>query len=324
MLDHSFESAPLTGLSKSLLCMKRNKAFDHHGWTVESARILLGDARVWQCIENWLTHSCRFGMQREDPYLSALFILLAQEDALAPLFKDKQWALGESNSTTKFVYAVCEAMRQNPEHCSIQVDLENAFPSVDRAFLRDTFHHYGLEHASLLSRYITAPRTPWFAGATQPLYATHRVIQGDPLSTSLFALALLRCTELAAPHMPPATELRAYVDDAVLTVHPSQAAIAWQALENALASANLRIKAPKCRLWLQQEHACESESHPLSTIVEACADTRGLHLVGIRATAWSDAPLPLGAPAFVQEHLATGAASLTARAKVLTSTMLIA
>eukprot|EP00971_Amphidinium_carterae_P336021 6472151-Amphidinium_carterae.3 len=113
--------------------------------------------------------------------------------------------------------------------------------------------------------------------------------------------------------MPPNAELRAYVDDAVLTVHPCQAAEAWQALEDALASANLHIKAPKCRLWLQQEHACDA--HPLSTIVEACADTRGLHLVGIRATAWSDAPLPLGGPAFVQEHLATAAASLTARAK---------
>eukprot|EP00971_Amphidinium_carterae_P029499 580791-Amphidinium_carterae.4 len=56
MLDHSFESAPLIGLSKSLLRMKRNKAFDHHGWTAESARILLGDARAWQCCENWLTH----------------------------------------------------------------------------------------------------------------------------------------------------------------------------------------------------------------------------------------------------------------------------
>eukprot|EP00971_Amphidinium_carterae_P294064 5838792-Amphidinium_carterae.1 len=54
MLDHSFEAAPLAGLSQSLLRMKRNKAFDHHGWTVESARVLLSDARLWQCIENWL------------------------------------------------------------------------------------------------------------------------------------------------------------------------------------------------------------------------------------------------------------------------------
>eukprot|EP00971_Amphidinium_carterae_P204815 4064841-Amphidinium_carterae.1 len=45
MLDHSFEAAPLAGLSQSLLRMKRNKAFDHHGWTVESARVLLSDAR---------------------------------------------------------------------------------------------------------------------------------------------------------------------------------------------------------------------------------------------------------------------------------------
>eukprot|EP00971_Amphidinium_carterae_P311854 6198854-Amphidinium_carterae.1 len=351
MLDNSFESAPLTGLSKSLLRMKRNKAFDHHGWTAESARVLLGDARVWQCIENWLTHlaavecnesilqvlhSCKCVPLRKAqngvrpiliPTLWAKLIsssiLQAQEEALVPLFRDKQWALGESNSTTKFVYAVCEAMRQHPEYCSIQVDLENAFPSLDRAFLRDTFSHYGLEHAHLLSRYITAPRTPWFAGAKQPLYATHRgLIQGDPLSTSLFALALLRCTELAAPQMPPNAELRAYVDDAVLTMHPEHAAEAWQALEDALASANLRIKAPKCRLWLQQGHACDV--HPLSTIVQACADTRGLHLVGIRATAWSDAPLPLGGPAFVQEHLATAATSLTARAKVLTTTMLVA
>eukprot|EP00971_Amphidinium_carterae_P221588 4398562-Amphidinium_carterae.1 len=55
MHDHSFESATLAGLAKSLLRMKRNKTFDHHGWTAESARILLANARVWQCAENWLT-----------------------------------------------------------------------------------------------------------------------------------------------------------------------------------------------------------------------------------------------------------------------------
>eukprot|EP00971_Amphidinium_carterae_P063711 1260884-Amphidinium_carterae.1 len=186
-----------------------------------------------ECNERVLTslHSCRCVPLRKPhngvrpiliPTLWAKLIsssiLLAQEDALAPLFKNKQWALGESNSTTKFVYAVCEAMRQHPEHCSIQVDLENAFPCVDRAFLRETFRFYGLEHEHLLSRYISAPRTPWFAGDDQPLHAIHRgLIQGDPLSTSLFALALLRCTDLAAPRLPPDTDLRAYVDDAVLT-----------------------------------------------------------------------------------------------------------
>eukprot|EP00971_Amphidinium_carterae_P286757 5693333-Amphidinium_carterae.1 len=113
--------------------MKRNKAFDHHGWTAESARVLLGDARVWQCIENWLTHlaamecnesvlrtlhSCKCVPMRKAqngvrpiliPTLWAKLIsssiLQAQEEALVPLFRDKQWALGESNSTTKFVYA---------------------------------------------------------------------------------------------------------------------------------------------------------------------------------------------------------------------------
>eukprot|EP00971_Amphidinium_carterae_P205215 4072654-Amphidinium_carterae.1 len=56
MHDHSFDSAPLAGLDKSLLKMKRNKAFDHHGWTAESARIFLSDARVWHYMEAWLTH----------------------------------------------------------------------------------------------------------------------------------------------------------------------------------------------------------------------------------------------------------------------------
>eukprot|EP00971_Amphidinium_carterae_P327925 6459527-Amphidinium_carterae.4 len=60
--------------------------------------------------------------------------------------------------------------------------------------------------------------------------------------------------------MPDGTELRSYVDDAVLTVHQQHAAAACQALEEALATANQRIKAPKCRLWLQQEHPCDE--HP--------------------------------------------------------------
>eukprot|EP00971_Amphidinium_carterae_P027562 543033-Amphidinium_carterae.1 len=49
----------------------------------------------------------------------------SREDALAPLFSCKQWALDESNLTTKFVYAVCETMQQQPEFCAIQIDLEN-------------------------------------------------------------------------------------------------------------------------------------------------------------------------------------------------------
>eukprot|EP00971_Amphidinium_carterae_P341975 6481082-Amphidinium_carterae.1 len=107
--------------------------------------------------------------------------------------------------------------------------------------------------------------------------------------------------EDAHSSMPPSARLVAYVDDCVLLVHPDEASAAWAALERELPAASLSIKASKSRLWLQQHHPCDAP--PLSNIVAAHPDTRGLHLVGIRATSWEDTPLPLGMPAFVQEHL---------------------
>eukprot|EP00971_Amphidinium_carterae_P105228 2083839-Amphidinium_carterae.1 len=92
--------------------------------------------------------------------------------------------------------------------------------------------------------------------------------------------------------MPAGAVVRAHVDDAVLMVRPQDAPRAWKALKDGLSQACLCIKAPKCSIWLQQKHPCDC--HPLSTITAACPDVRGLHLAGIRTTAWTEVPLPLG------------------------------
>eukprot|EP00971_Amphidinium_carterae_P005643 112040-Amphidinium_carterae.1 len=125
--------------------------------------------------------------------------------------------------------------------------------------------------------------------------------------------------EDAKARMPPSARLVAYVDDCVLLVHPDEAAEAWAALEQELTAASLQIKASKSRLWLQQHHPCDAP--PLSTIVAAHPDTRGLHLVGIRATSWDDTPLPIGMPSFVQEHLQDAASKLQTRCQILRTTL---
>eukprot|EP00971_Amphidinium_carterae_P131006 2595498-Amphidinium_carterae.1 len=70
--------------------------------------------------------------------------------------------------------------------------------------------------------------------------------------------------------------------------------------------------------------ACGSSSSIMSAmcirfqpIVAVYPDTRGLHLVGMRATAWTEVPLPLGIPAFVQKHLASAAGKLRDRCAIL-------
>eukprot|EP00971_Amphidinium_carterae_P251329 4989109-Amphidinium_carterae.1 len=164
-------------------------------------------------------------------------------------------------------------MRQNPALCAIQIDLQNAFPSLDRQHLVSAMQQFNLEHASLLARYILPPRTAWLAGTQQHVPPTHSgLVQGDPLSTALFALALLKCMEDAKRNMPQSARLVAYVDDCVLLVHPDEAGAAWTALESELTAASLKIKASKSRLWLQQHHPCDAP--PLSTIVAAHPDTR--------------------------------------------------
>eukprot|EP00971_Amphidinium_carterae_P076350 1507623-Amphidinium_carterae.1 len=76
---------------------------------------------------------------------------------------------------------------------------------------------FGLDHADLLARYILPPRTAWLAGAQQQVPPTQSgLVQWDPLSTALFALALLKCMEDAKARMPPSARLVAYVDDCVL------------------------------------------------------------------------------------------------------------
>eukprot|EP00971_Amphidinium_carterae_P032807 645834-Amphidinium_carterae.1 len=127
--------------------------------------------------------------------------------------------------------------------------------------------------------------------------------------------------EDAKEHVPPTAKLCAYVDDCVLLVHEAAAA-AWSALEQQLTAASLQIKASKSRLWLQQHHPCDAP--PLSTIVAAHPDTRGLHLVGIRATSWEETPLPLGMPSFVQEHLQDAACKLQKRCQILRTTLHVA
>eukprot|EP00971_Amphidinium_carterae_P101773 2014243-Amphidinium_carterae.1 len=99
-------------------------------------------------------------------------------------------------------------MRRDPSLCAIQIDLQNAFPSLDRQHLIGAMQQFGLDNTDLLARYILPPRTAWLAGAPRQVPPTQSgLVQGDPLSTALFALALLKCMEDAKDHMPPSAKL---------------------------------------------------------------------------------------------------------------------
>eukprot|EP00971_Amphidinium_carterae_P082612 1634162-Amphidinium_carterae.2 len=288
MAERSNPPSLLHGLDKSILRRKRGKSTDQYGWTAEAARALLVGAG------NMCTPLSDSAWMQVRPSLWAKLLsstlLQLQQQQLEPLFAERQWALGLDNPTTRCVYSISEAMRQNPSLCAIQIDLENAFPTLSRAHAVRAMEHFQLEHTSMLARCILPPRTAWIAGTLQQVPPTHSgVVQGDPLSTALFALALRKCMEDAQRSMPPSARLVAYVDDCVLLVHPDEASTAWTALERELTAASLNIKTSKSRLWLQQHHPCDVP--PLSTIVAAHPDTRGLHLVGIRATSWEDTPL---------------------------------
>ena len=113
------------------------------------------------------------------------------------------------------------ALYTEPDTALMQIDLENAFGSLNRTSITQAAAHVGDPQLQVwIEAFLKAPNwviTPWAARASAdaPVMSptADGLAQGDPLSALLFSLTI---TSILKEAVPAPLRFAAYIDDAVI------------------------------------------------------------------------------------------------------------
>ncbi|CAI5497873.1 unnamed protein product [Closterium sp. Naga37s-1] len=228
---------------------------------------------------------------------AALF--LAAEKArehFAPL----QFGVAIAGGIEAAVHTARTYLEENTGAVALQIDLANAFNTVERAAVFEGLKGTTLEIMVPLVRLsYGAPSALHLDHAfhTPPLQSACGVRQGDPLGPLLFAASIHPCL-VAAAEAHPEVVILAYADDITLLGEAAACTRAFTHLTSALLSLGLEHNPEKCAAW----SAAHVDLASLPQHVPFSAD-------GIRVLGSPIGPQP-GCAAMVQERLSAAAEPL--------------
>ncbi|CAI5980243.1 unnamed protein product [Closterium sp. NIES-65] len=149
------------------------------------------------------------------------------------------------------IHATRALLKQKPSRIAIQLDVENAFNSVERGSFFTALKWTALEPLLPLVRtlYGEPARLLLDPGFDERyIESTRGVRQGDPLGPMLFAAAI-QPTMLSAAARCPNTMVLAYADDITIIGEPAEAIKGVQIITEELRKCGLRCNLEKSSAW---------------------------------------------------------------------------
>jgi len=212
----------------------------------------------------------------------------------------RQYGVGRPGGTELLLRKLEAQAETRPTAVFLKVDVEAAFPSLERApAIAAMAERDEVAATALLAWYGQPARHLWrdAGGRFHPLESTRGFDQGDPLSPAAFSVAqrvALDGFQNDLLRLDPRAKLYSYLDDTYLVVDASLAALALQAFQRALHPLGLRLNWTKTAAWSPAGRAV------LTPDLQACwvpsLPVLGKHLRP-PGDAESSAPAALGEPA---------------------------
>lgn len=166
-------------------------------------------------------------------------------DTLAPL----QMGIGVKGATEQIGRKLHRILKASPGSFVLQIDLSNAFNSVDRQAIQLALSSL---HPELLPRleFTHLQPSPLFCGE-EILESQRGTQQGDPLGPAFFALAVHSTISSAAAS--EGTEWQVwYLDDGLLVGTAESLLRVLETLTSRFSDLGLKVNLTKCKLWSPQ------------------------------------------------------------------------
>ena len=208
----------------------------------------------------------------------AMLLMKALLPGGMPLFQDKQYGIKKRNGAAELARDVTRAMHAHPMHCVVQVDIANAFGSIQRGEVNRSIEQIGHPAGHLASKWLWSEHT---AAVALP----GRELRGSPKKTRfsalLFSLAYNGLVQRGLDHhalgrqaeqddMSELVQSWAYIDDLTLMCDPKETGAVLAALEHSLADGGLLLNRRK--------------ASDLSSI--GCTSSRSRRLEGVMEGEW--------------------------------------
>jgi hypothetical protein len=189
----------------------------------------------------WLRLLSKCVVAREQPALAR---------SLAPL----QCGVGMQGGSEFIVHSVRQMLAAHPNWCLITFDATNAYGSVSRAAIRAQLNTATVPKAMTVAYFerFCAPVFPIRHGQNFQVSVAEGVIQGDPISPLLFALALqpaLVAAQAALQEQDLQANIFSYLDDICMVAPTEAVATTAQSLESSLAAIKLRLNSAKTQVF---------------------------------------------------------------------------
>ena len=239
-----------------------------------------------------------------------------------PRFHDRQFGIMTRNGSARLCNEVMAYLSKAADkRCMLQLDISNAFGSVDRHFIQEALQDLPSSLQSMIDHWLMHTHHAMVPGKQSYRVAipTQRGIpQGDPMSAWIFCMSFMHALDQAEQtfkeqyqeHDPDGcSDLKCwgYVDDLTCVIDEHHA-VAWLAvLESACAKAGLRLNVQKTQIYLPLQR--EPLDPALRQIWEMTEDPSGATVCGRPMDdedidfGCSTCSLPIGTHSYVQAWL---------------------
>ena len=198
-------------------------------------------------------------------------------------------------------------LAQFPEHVAVQLDFKNAFCTLHRQTCLEVVSRLlGSQPAwfqavsNMLTRLVHL--LPPGDGDAFSMY--DGILQGDPMSTLLFATAMTTVVRQAITIVNVDVMGVSYIDDTVLVGSPEDVVSILQELPMLLAHSGLQLQLAKQKSGLWSPTPGVVDSHPhLRQLQAAMSDIRGLTILGEAVVLELEDAYPVGDEAYITDHL---------------------
>ena len=227
-------------------------------------------------------------------------LVRAKKDQLRDAAGTRQYGVGRRGGAELLLRKLEAQAETRPTAVFLKVDLESAFPRLEREPANEAMARHEPEVAAVLQAwYGGEDKHLWrdAAGNFHELPSTRGYDQGDPLSPAGFSVAQREALDgffEELLRLDPLAKCYSYLDDTYLVVEATLASIALQALQAVLEPLGLRLNTAKTAAWSPAGRAVLTED--LQRCWTPSLPVLGKHLRA-PGDAESSAPANLGEPA---------------------------